>query len=164
MSDRFRKFSVACAHALGRPWAFFVALASVLIWAVTGPYYEYSNTWQLIINTGTTILTFLMVFLIQNTQNRDAEAIHLKLDELIRAVDAARNNLVNLDELTDAEIEKLKQEFVRLGHDFVPSAPKAKVKDIAVQAAQRNHKPASKAGGRNSKSTKASKRNSKGGR
>lgn len=82
-----------------------------MVWAITGPIFGFSDTWQLIINTGTTIVTFLMVFLIQNTQNRDAKAMHLKLDELIRALTGARNDLVDLEELSDAELEKLEQEF-----------------------------------------------------
>src|ERR1041384_6153285 len=86
MREWFRRFAHRTADAVGSPWTFFAAIVVVLLWAVTGPYFRYSDTWQLIINTGTTILTFLMVFLIQNTQNRDAKAIHLKLDELIRAL------------------------------------------------------------------------------
>src|SRR5262245_24089040 len=103
------------SNALGRPQAFAIACAIVLAWALTGPIFRYSDTWQLIINTGTTIVTFLMVFLIQSTQNRDARALHLKLDELIRALKGARNRLVDLEELSDKELEKLRQEFHRLG-------------------------------------------------
>ena len=95
---------------------FLAALAVVIVWAFTGPLYGFSDTWQLVINTGTTIITFLMVFLIQNTQNRDAKAIHLKLDELIRALKGARNNLVDLEELSDEELRKLHLEFQRLSH------------------------------------------------
>lgn len=96
---------------MGSPWAFIVAALVILAWLVTGPIFNYSDTWQLIINTGTTIITFLMVFLIQNTQNRDAVAIHLKLDELIRAIKGARNTMVDLEELNDEELEHLEDEF-----------------------------------------------------
>src|SRR5207302_11450050 len=97
--------------------AFMLAALVVLAWAVTGPLFGFSDTWQLVINTGTTIVTFLMVFLIQATQNRDAKAIHLKLDELIRGVEGARTRLVDLEDLTDAELERLRNEFQRL-HDL----------------------------------------------
>jgi low affinity Fe/Cu permease len=110
----FRKFSTCVAAGVGSPWAFFLACLSIVVWATLGPHYRYSDTWQLIINTGTTIVTFLMVFLIQNTQNRDAKATHLKLDELIRAVKGARNKLVDLEDLTDEELDKLQAEFQRL--------------------------------------------------
>ena len=111
MKDAFRTFSCWTADACGRPSAFLIALALILAWALTGPMFGFSDTWQLIINTGTTIATFLMVFLIQNTQNRDARAMHLKLDELIRAVSQARNELVDLEDRPDEQIDELKQEF-----------------------------------------------------
>jgi low affinity Fe/Cu permease len=110
----FRKFSSCVAAAVGSPWAFVVACVTVVVWAVLGPHYRYSDTWQLVINTGTTIVTFLMVFLIQNTQNRDAKATHLKLDELIRAVKGARNHLVDLEDMSDQELDALQKEFQRL--------------------------------------------------
>ena len=112
--DWFRAFSHRTADIVGSPWAFFASIVVVVVWAATGPYFQYSDTWQLIINTGTTILTFLMVFLIQNTQNRDSKAIHLKLDELLRASHAARKTLVDLEDLTDDELRALKEEFRRL--------------------------------------------------
>jgi low affinity Fe/Cu permease len=112
----FRHFAHRAADIMGSPWVFFAAIATVFAWALSGPAFAYSNTWQLLINTGTTILTFLMVFLIQNTQNRDARAIHLKLDELIRAVEGARTKLVHLEDLTDDELDDLQQQFRRL-HD-----------------------------------------------
>ena len=99
---------------MGSPWTFFVAIGLVLAWAASGSAFGYSDTWQLLINTGTTILTFLMVFLIQNTQNRDARAIQLKLDELIRAVEGARTKLVHLEDFTDDEIAALQEQFSRL--------------------------------------------------
>ena len=99
---------------LGSPWAFAAAVMIIIVWALTGPAFRYSDTWQLIINTGTTIVTFLMVFLIQNTQNRDAKAVHLKLDEIIRALRGARNELLDLEELSDEDLAKLEQQFQRI--------------------------------------------------
>lgn len=110
----FRRFAASVAAAVGSAWAFLVASLCIILWAALGPHYQYSDTWQLIINTGTTIVTFLMVFLIQNSQNRDARAIHLKLDELIRAVNGARTKLVDLEELSDDELDRLQQQFKRL--------------------------------------------------
>src|SRR6202790_5773808 len=95
VADPFRIFARKSSNVLGSPWAFVIAIVIIVVWAATGPTFHYSDTWQLIINTGTTIVTFLMVFIIQNTQNRDAKAVHLKLDELIRALGPARNKLVD---------------------------------------------------------------------
>jgi len=114
MHDLFRKFAFKVAKQVGSPWMFVSALAVIALWAITGPIFHFSDTWQLVINTGTTIITFLMVFLIQNTQNRDAETIQLKLDELLRAVTDARTSLVNLEDLSDDELERLQEEFRRL--------------------------------------------------
>jgi low affinity Fe/Cu permease len=114
VNDLFRAFSRNIALAVGSAWAFIVAISVVIIWAATGRMFHFSDTWQLIINTGTTIVTFLMVFLIQNTQNRDGKAIQLKLDELIRALKGARNKLVDLEDLSDEELKKLQKEFERL--------------------------------------------------
>jgi low affinity Fe/Cu permease len=111
MRDQFHRLALKVSNIVGSPSSFFLAIAVILAWGLTGPLFHYSDTWQLVINTGTTIITFLMVFLIQNTQNRDARVIHLKLDELIRASGKARNSLVDLEELSDAEIEKLEKEF-----------------------------------------------------
>jgi low affinity Fe/Cu permease len=113
-SGFFRKFSHKTSQLVGAPGAFFLALAVVMIWAVTGPLFHFSDTWQLVINTSTTIVTFLMVFLIQNTQNRDAKAMHLKLDELIYALNEARDKLVDVEDDSDEEIEKLSEEFQHL--------------------------------------------------
>jgi len=110
----FTTFAKWTAHASGRPSAFFLAVLVIIAWAVTGPVFHYSNTWQLVINTGTTIVTFLMVFLIQNTQNRDSQAIHVKLDELIRSIDTARNTMLDLDKLSDEELEKLRANYEKL--------------------------------------------------
>lgn len=110
----FRGFAERTATALGKPAAFLIALGAVLLWAASGPYFRFSETWQMVINTGTTIITFLMVFLLQNTQARDSRAIHLKLNELLRAVSDARNDLVAVETLSDARLEQLKNEYAAL--------------------------------------------------
>jgi low affinity Fe/Cu permease len=114
MSDRFRRFAQTAADSVGGAWAFALAMTVVLVWACTGPLFGFSDTWQLVINTGTTVVTFLMVFLIQNTQNRDARALHLKLDELIRSNRKARNVFADLEEATDDELRQFQAEFKRL--------------------------------------------------
>jgi low affinity Fe/Cu permease len=112
MKDLFRRFSHHTSLAMGSPWAFVTAITVVLVWAVSGPIFHFSDTWQLVINTGTTIVTFAMVFLIQNTQNRDAAALHLKLDELIRAVNGARPEIfIDLEERSDDELARVKREI-----------------------------------------------------
>jgi len=114
VSDAFRVFARRSSIMLGSAWAFAGAMLVILVWLLTGPTFHFSDTWQLIINTGTTIVTFLMVFLIQNTQNRDAKAMHLKLDEIIRALKKARNELVDLEDLSDEELTKLEEQFKQL--------------------------------------------------
>ena len=114
VSDAFRLFARRSSMLLGSAWAFASAILIIVIWGLTGPAFHYSNTWQLIINTGTTIVTFLMVFLIQNTQNRDAKAAHLKLDEIIRAVGGARNELIDLEKLADEDLANLEKQFERV--------------------------------------------------
>ncbi|HWE64793.1 MAG TPA: low affinity iron permease family protein [Chloroflexota bacterium] len=114
MQEVFHHFSAAVARVVGSSWAFIVASLIILIWAGTGPIAHFSNTWQLIINTGTTIITFLMVFLIQNTQNRDSRALHLKLDELLKGVKDARTGLVDLEDLPDADLDRLQHQFEQL--------------------------------------------------
>lgn len=109
--DRFHRFSVRCSVFLGAPRSFFLALLIIATWLVSGPIFRFSDTWQLIINTATTIVTFLMVFLIQNTQNRDAKALHLKLDELIRTNRRARNELIDLESMSETELRKLEADF-----------------------------------------------------
>ena len=110
----FQGFAAKIAEVVGHPVAFVTAVLVVVAWAATGPLFGFSDTWQLVINTATTIVTFLMVFLIQNTQNRDAKVFHLKLDELIRAMEGARDSMVDLEDMTDEELEKLHEEFHRL--------------------------------------------------
>jgi low affinity Fe/Cu permease len=110
----FSEIARQASYQLGTPYAFAAACGLVVLWAVTGPIFSYSDTWQLVINTGTTIVTFLMVFLVQNTQNRDARALHLKLDEILRSIDAARNKLINLENCTDDELDKMERQFKAL--------------------------------------------------
>jgi len=130
LNDAFSHFSRHTARHVGHPAAFVLSLLVIAVWAITGPLFRWSDTWQLIINTGTTIVTFLMVFLIQNTQNRDSAAVHLKLDELIRATKRARNSLLDLEECTEEEIKKLHDEFNKL-------AERKRLKQEAKSAQQR---------------------------
>jgi len=122
--SRFTRFAKVTAHAAGQPATFCVAVAIIVLWALTGPVFGFSDTWQLIINTGTTIVTFLMVFLIQNTQNRDSQAIQVKLDELIRSIEGAHLGLLDLEELDD-------DDFERICHDYRELARQAR-KDLAA--------------------------------
>ena len=117
--DVFRVFARNSSVILGSAWAFTIAVLIIVVWGATGPTFHFSDTWQLIINTGTTIVTFLMVFLIQNTQNRDAKTFQLKLDEIIRALKDARNELVDLEDLSDEDLKKLEQQFKRIGQKAV---------------------------------------------
>jgi low affinity Fe/Cu permease len=135
MDDLFRKFSHRVAGMMGSSWAFLTAITIIVVWAVTGPIFHYSNGWQLVINTGTTIITFLMVFLIQNTQNRDGKAMQLKLDELIRAVSRARTGMVDLEELSDAELDTMQKEFQRLREREAPHPEPASQHRPAPQSA-----------------------------
>jgi low affinity Fe/Cu permease len=109
--DRFAHFANLASTCLGSQWAFAAAIGIILIWGITGPIYHYSDTWQLLINTGTTIVTFLMVFLIQNTQNRDARAINLKLNELIHAIGTAKNQMIDIEHLSDAELDRIAERY-----------------------------------------------------
>ena len=109
--NSFRKFAQSAAAVVGSPWSFLLGVFLTLVWAATGSYFRYSDTWQLVINTGSSIITFLMVFLIQNTQNRDAGVIHMKLDELIRAIAAARTELVQMEKMTDQELDAIRTQF-----------------------------------------------------
>lgn len=110
----FHVFATKAAYLVGTKWAFLIAIVVIVFWVISGPYFHYSDTWQLIINTGTTVVTFLVVFLIQNTQNRDARAIHLKLDEIIKAIDQAQNEMIDIEHLSDPELEKLAKKYERV--------------------------------------------------
>ncbi|CAN5911010.1 hypothetical protein BH11MYX2_BH11MYX2_06440 [soil metagenome] len=130
----FRKFARATAKAIGSPYAFMLAVLAVVVWAATGPVFGFSETWQLVINTGTTIITFLVVFMIQNTQNRDSMAMHLKIDELIRVIGAARNELVDVEDKEDDELERLQAEFkclddIRASDDEIETKKKRDERD-----------------------------------
>jgi low affinity Fe/Cu permease len=115
--DFFTRFSKRAARATGHPVAFLMAVSVILAWAVTGPIFHFSDTWQLVINTGTTVITFLMVFLIQNTQNRDTQAIQLKLDELIRSHEGAHTALCDLEELSESELERFHKLYLRIAEE-----------------------------------------------
>jgi low affinity Fe/Cu permease len=110
----FTRTAKWASHTAGRPMTFMIALGIIVAWAITGPLFHFSDTWQLVINTGTTIITFLMVFLIQNTQNRDTEALQIKLDELIRSLKSAHNDLLDLEELDDEELELIRKDYLQL--------------------------------------------------
>ena len=115
MGEIFHKFATSISEIVGTPWAFLTALLLVILWVAAGPVFQYSDSWQLVINTSTTIITFLMVFIIQSSQNRDTKAIHIKLDELLRAVHGARTGLINIENLSDEDLLQLQKEFERLG-------------------------------------------------
>ena len=135
MKHAFRRFAAGAATVTGSSWAFLLAVLVILTWGVTGPLFNFSDGWQLTVNTGTTIVTFLMVFLIQNTQNRDTVAIQLKLDELLRGVVGARTSLVDLENLSDEDLALLHQQFARLQVSAAKSeqdAAKQVAKDAAV--------------------------------
>ena len=135
MQERFRRFARRISDQTGSSWAFLLAVAVVVAWIAVGPWFDYSDTWQLVINTGTTIVTFLMVFLIQNTQNRDSKVMQLKLDELLRAVEAARTGLVALEDVSDETLTRLKEQFSQLGED-------SQVELADVEPAQKSDPPA----------------------
>jgi Predicted small integral membrane protein len=139
LTDRFTAFTRWAAETVGSVWASLAALLVIAIWAATGPLFGFSDTWQLVINTSTTIITFLMVFIIQHTQNHDSKALHLKLDEVIRAIRGARNDLVDLEDMSEAELKALAEEFAALhdrecaafkkhGHDLTPNSSGAQTR------------------------------------
>jgi low affinity Fe/Cu permease len=134
MSDRFAEFSNWVAHWSGKPHAFALAVVFLFVWAAFGPFTGYSEQWQLVVNTGTTILTFLMVFIIQNTQNRNTMALHLKLDEVIRAIAGAKNELIDLENLSEAELEQMQERF----HDFGERARNLKERASAALEKKRS--------------------------
>lgn len=114
LAEGFQGFATKSSHWVGSKWAFGFAVGTIALWAVMGPYFHYSDTWQLVVNTATTVVTFLIVFLIQNTQNRDARAIHLKLDEIIRAIRPASNQMINIETLSDEELQALSDRFEKI--------------------------------------------------
>ncbi|HZZ67686.1 MAG TPA: low affinity iron permease family protein [Phenylobacterium sp.] len=147
MEKLFAKFANSTARVAGSPLAFLVCLASVIVWGATGPMFKYSETWQLVINTGTTIVTFLMVFLIQNSQNRDGLAIQTKLDELIRASDA-EDEFMGIEKLTDHELDRLHEKCARMSRAnqrlLKQAAAERKVRRVAAAAAKAQARPAAK--------------------
>lgn len=122
----FTRIAKWASHAAGRPATFMVALGIILVWLLTGPIFDFSDTWQLVINTSTTIVTFLMVFLIQNTQNRDTEALQIKMDELIRAMASAHNALLDLEELDDEELDRIRKDYLKLAREARASLKRGK--------------------------------------
>lgn len=124
-NDWFGVFAASASNWLGSKWAFASAVLIIVVWSVTGPFFHFSDTWQLVINTGTTIVTFLMVFLIQNTQNRDARAINLKLNELIRAIDKARDQMIDIENLSDLELDELHGRYEKIKAEYVQRQEKA---------------------------------------
>jgi low affinity Fe/Cu permease len=122
-NDWFGRFAAQTSTFMGSKWAFAAAGGIIIVWAATGPIFHYSDTWQLIINTGTTIVTFLMVFLIQNTQNRDARAINLKLNELIRAIDAARDQMIDIESLSDLELKEIQARYEKIKANIPAELP-----------------------------------------
>jgi low affinity Fe/Cu permease len=138
MAEWFRRFAVLTASALGTHWAFLAAVGLIICWAATGPLFHFGESWQLVINTGTTIITFLMVFLIQTTQNRDSRALHLKLDELIRS-SKARNVFADLEDATEAELDAFQHEFAKLrksGEEFDEAAHQARERALSDKVAR----------------------------
>lgn len=125
----FHVFATQAAYWVGTKWAFLTALVIIIVWLILGPYFRYSDTWQLIINTGTTIVTFLVVFLIQNTQNRDALAIHLKLDEIIKSIDQAHNEMIDIEHLPDSELQKLSDRYQKVREERENRAKRRKTRD-----------------------------------
>lgn len=142
MGELFRKFAHTISVIVGSPWTFLAALLLVIVWGFSGPAFDYSDTWQLVINTSTTIITFLMVFVIQSSQDRETKAIHLKLDELLRAIKGARTGLVNLENLSNEDLLQLQKEFERMGDAKPDSVAQAKPK--SKPKAKRESKPESK--------------------
>lgn len=136
VANAFRVFARMASERLGSPWAFILAVGIVVGWAISGLLFRFSTTWQLVINTGTTIVTFLMVFLLQNTQNRDSLAIHLKLDELLRGTKGTRTGLVNLEQLSDEDLAHLQEEFKRLSERHGASLEKA-LEDLGEELEER---------------------------
>ncbi|AIE87061.1 low affinity iron permease family protein [Fimbriimonas ginsengisoli] len=135
MNEKFSRIARWASNIAGSAPAFAACVLLIVVWAAFGPVFHYSDTWQLVINTSTTIITFLMVFLIQNAQNRDAKAIHLKLDELIRAQSGARNKMIDLEKLTDAQLQRLQQEFDKICNEEEPRTAAGRAQEDTKQAA-----------------------------
>ncbi len=131
LGDAFQLFATHASFVVGTKWAFLSATLLIILWALVGPRFHYSDTWQLVINTATTIITFLMVFLIQNTQNRDARAIHLKLDEVIRSIDMAHNEMIDIEHLSDEELEKLAHKFEKIRRECESRSSRTKSHGVA---------------------------------
>ncbi len=129
----FTRAAKWASRAAGRPSTFIGAVVIILLWAITGPLFHFSDTWQLVINTGTTIITFLMVFLIQNTQNRDTDAMQVKLDELLRAVDSAKNTMIDLEELDDAELEAIREDYLKLARRAKAKVKRGKDDSVVIE-------------------------------
>ena len=129
----FTRAAKWASHAAGRPSTFIVAVGIILLWAITGPLFGFSDTWQLVINTGTTIITFLMVFLIQNTQTRDTEALQIKLDELLRAVDSAHTTMIDLEELDDEELEAIREDYLKLARRARTKVKRGKDDSLSIE-------------------------------
>ncbi len=138
----FEKFSHRVTEAAGRPWAFLVAILVILVWALTGPLFGFGDTWQLVINTGTTIVTFLMVFLIQQTQNKDGKAVELKLNELVAATKGASNRLINVEDLSEQELDTLREYFEELAE--LAEKDKSMTESHSLEEAERRHAAKSK--------------------
>ncbi|MEM5788487.1 MAG: low affinity iron permease family protein [Syntrophobacteraceae bacterium] len=138
MNEFFRLFARTVSEYAGSFWTFIAALLIVAVWATTGPIFGFSDTWQLIINTGTTIITFIMVFIIQNTQNRDSKAVHLKLDELIRVTKSARNRMLDVEDLSDEQLKRLREQFAQLNGQATKTKtarkPRRKAKEEPIES------------------------------
>ena len=126
LSNEFQVFAATASRVVGTKWAFAAAIALIVGWAISGPYFHYSDAWQLVVNTATTVVTFLIVFLIQNTQNRDAKAINLKLDEIIRSIHVAHNEMIDIEKLSDEELERLSAEYERIPKESAARRSKAR--------------------------------------
>jgi low affinity Fe/Cu permease len=136
----FSRFAKSTARATGRPVTFALAAAVIVVWAVTGPLFGFSDTWQLVINTGTTIITFLMVFLIQSTQNRDAEAVQVKLDEIIRAIGNAKNEVLDLEELEEADLDEIRKTYTEMAEKAREGRAKEKTKRASSKTGTRERR------------------------
>jgi low affinity Fe/Cu permease len=144
----FTRAAKWASHAAGRPSTFIGAVLIILIWALSGPLFGFSDTWQLVINTSTTIITFLMVFLIQNTQNRDTEALQIKLDELLRAMETAHNTMIDLEELDDEELEAIRKDYLKLAANARAKVKRDKDNNVVVEVEEGNSKTKKKARGK----------------